>query len=279
MKAAEAEKQSLKIGIAGCGAIGSRLAAAIDGGCCPGLVLEAVAAGHWESAQKLCAALSGRAAACRMEEMAERCDVVVEAASCRAMPGIAKTAFAAGKDVVSLSSGALAMEKELPAMAEKAGCRLYFPSGALAGLDAVLALRESGLREVSLTTTKKPASLAGAPWLEKHPVALEALSHAETIFEGFADEAIRFFPANANAAVTLSFAGLGLGRTRVRIVADPGASFTVQEVRACGEAGEVYAVTKSSPCPDNPRTGMLAVNSALALLRTLSAHCLAGTGI
>lgn len=93
------------------------------------------------------------------------------------------------------------------------------PSGAIAGLDGIRAMREMGLDAVTLTTVKHPRSLGQMPPLSEliPPTAEEALimsPEARLLFSGTAEEAIRRFPANVNVAVSLGLAGLGFSRTR-----------------------------------------------------------------
>jgi len=49
------------------------------------------------------------------------------------------------------------------ALAEKHGCRILVPSGAIAGLDGVKGAREGAITAVTMETRKPPRGLAGRP--------------------------------------------------------------------------------------------------------------------
>ena len=200
-------------------------------------------------------------------------DLVVEAAAQAAARAHAIPMLEAGLDVMIMSVGALADEAfygQLREAARRAGRRVYIPSGALGGLDAVKAAAIAGLDEVELITTKPPIALQGAAYFDAHPVDWDRITGPTTVYEGPALEAVGWFPQNVNVAAVLSLAGLGPHRTRVRIVADP--TFTVNQhrVRAKGAFGDVEITLNNLPSPDNPKTSWLAALAAVAMLRRLA---------
>ena len=72
--------------------------------------------------------------------------------------------LAAGKHLMVLSVGALVgVLDEWARLAEKHGCRILVPSGAIAGLDGVKGAREGAITAVTMETRKPPRGLAGAP--------------------------------------------------------------------------------------------------------------------
>jgi aspartate dehydrogenase len=176
-----------------------------------------------------------------------------------------------------MSVGGLADAPELVGMADEGGGKLILPSGAICGVDGILAAREADLTRVRIETTKHPKSLRGAPYLLKHDISLDALSEATIIFEGSARDAINAFPANSNVSITLGVAGLDIDRTEVRIVADPGCEKTRHEIVAEGDFGHIRTITEGNVAPSNPRTGYLAILSAKATLRKISSRNRVGT--
>ena len=265
----------MKIGVVGCGAIGAELARAVAEGRFAGLELVAVSDVDSARAQEVCRDFP-LVCALSLDELVTRVDIVVQATTAATMPRIARAALEAGCDVLAMSVGGLADDPDLLALAERKGKRLYVPSGALAGLDGVLAAREAGLTSVSLTTTKHPKSLKGAPYLEKNNISLENLPEATVIFDGTAREAISGFPSNVNVAIALSYAGIGVDKTRIRIVADPACTLTQHEVHAEGVSGVIHSVTQCTLSATNPKTSYLAVLASMAVLRSISASLKVG---
>jgi aspartate dehydrogenase len=207
-------------------------------------------------------------------------DLVVEAADQSAVGEIAVRTLESGTDLMLLSVGALAdknLRSDVMAAVETGG-DLYFPSGAIAGLDAVKAAALTGdLEVVSLTTTKNPAGLEGAPYLEEKDVDLSDLDEATTVFSGPASKAAAAFPSNINVAMALSLAGIGPESTEVRIVADPLEENNVHHIEATGGMGEIETTVRNVPSPRNPKTSYLAALSAFEQLRGLPADVSVGT--
>jgi aspartate dehydrogenase len=200
-------------------------------------------------------------------------DLVIEAASQAAARTHALPLLEAGLDLMLMSVGALADEAfydRLRETARRAGRRVYIPSGALGGLDAIKAAAVAGLDEVELITTKPPVALQGAAYFETRPVDWAAITGPTTVYEGPAVEAVQHFPQNVNVAAVLSLAGLGPRQTRVRVVADPTATVNQHRVRARGPFGSLEVTLNNLPSPDNPKTSWLAALAAVAMLRRLS---------
>jgi len=96
------------------------------------------------------------------------------------------------------------------------------------------------------------------------------LREPQIVFEGSAEEAVKAFPASVNISATLSLAGIGGGRTKVRIVADPTVSENIHEVEVEGDFGRMKILMENIRHPSNPKTSYLAVLSAIETLRTIS---------
>jgi aspartate dehydrogenase len=271
------QQQTARVGVVGCGAIGSVIARAVDAGQVPGAAVTALCDQQQDRAQALAGSLTSPPKVCDVERLIDICDVVVEAASGSALPGIARPALEAGRTVLAMSVGALLGSPDLLALAERTGGRLLVPSGAVAGLDAVKAAVVAGVDRVTLTTRKPPAGLAGAPYLTEHAVELGDITEPTVVFEGPAAEAVKGFPANVNVAAALSLAGIGPERTLVRIVADPAATENSHEIEVAGDFGRLTARTENRPSPDNPKTSYLAALSAVATLRAAVGQIRIGT--
>jgi aspartate dehydrogenase len=64
-------------------------------------------------------------------------------------------------------------------------------------------------------------------------------------------------------------AGIGIERTKVRIIADPYTDVNQHEITANGKFGEMTIVVRNKPSPNNPKTSFLAVLSAIECLRSI----------
>ena len=262
-----------RVGLVGCGTIGSQLAMSVDSDKIPNASLVAlfdVAEGNLRNLKsKLHSSPEAHSDFGRF--LASGADIVVEAASQDAVRSFGKSILEAGRDMMVMSVGALAdgaFLAELLQTAAKKGCRIYVPTGAIAGIDAIRSVRNL-LDSVTLTTTKNPKALAGAPFFETSRIRLDDIAKSTVVYEGAAVEAVRAFPANVNVAAVLSLAGIGVDRTKVRIVADPQATTNRHEIVATGSFGEIRIMVDNVPSPGNPKTSFLAVLSAIECLRSI----------
>ena len=100
-------------------------------------------------------------------DLAAHADIIVECAPAAVLPAIAEPALRAGRSLVVLSCGALLDRMELVELAREHGGRILVPTGALLGLDAVIAAAEGDIHSVRMITRKPPRGLLGAPYLER----------------------------------------------------------------------------------------------------------------
>jgi len=252
----------LKVGIVGMGVIGTHIARAIGEGI-PGVAL----AGVTVRSQAKAAGFK----TLPLESLIRESDLVVEAATQAALRDFAPSVLGAGKHLMVLSVGGLVGTlEEWTRLAEKHGCRILVPSGAIAGLDGMKGAREGGITAVTMETRKPPRGLAGAPWIEEQKIDLDAITKETLIFEGPATEAVKAFPANVNVVAAVSLASVGPEKTRIKIFAVPGQLRNQHRVTVEGEFGRLLVEVENVPS-ENPRTGKLSYLSAIAMLRELGA--------
>ncbi|MBV9569493.1 MAG: aspartate dehydrogenase [Hyphomicrobiales bacterium] len=273
-QAVSCPSRDLRVAIAGYGAIGQSLAETLKSGI-PGVTLTAVAS---RDTERLRAALpaGGALRAVPVAELRDHADVIIECAPAAALSLIAVPALEAGRSLIVLSCGALLQNEHLIALARQKGGRIIVPTGALLGLDAVLAAAEGTIESVTMTTRKPPAGLAGAPFLVERGLDMTAIKEPTLIFEGSAREAARGFPANVNVAVALSLAGIGADRTRIAIWADPTVQRNTHLIEVESDAARFSMKIEGVPSA-NPRTGKMTAQSVIALLRKLRATLAVGT--
>ncbi|AZY53156.1 aspartate dehydrogenase [Bordetella avium] len=265
---------ALKVGIAGFGAIGQRVAQALDDGL-PGLQLAAIAVREpqryadriWQGQPPVFTDLA---------QLATLCDIVVEAAPASVFRELAKPVLAAGKKLLLLSSGALLRNEDLIELARQTGGQIIVPSGAILGLDALTAAAEGQIHSVKMITRKPPRGLAGAPYLETHRINVEDITQPTLIFRGSPRDAAIGFPANLNVAVSVSLAGIGPDLTTLEIWADPGVSRNVHRVEVDADSASFSMEIQNIPS-ENPKTGRITAQSVVAALRKLTAPIRVGT--
>ncbi len=202
-----------------------------------------------------------------MDDLAEKADLVIEAASPAAVPEVFKAALARRKDIMIMSIGGVLGNEKLLDSAREKGARVMLPSGAISGVDALKASAVAGLESVTITTRKPPRSVKGAPYLSEKGTDVDAIKEETVIFEGNALEAIKGFPKNVNVSALLSLAGIGPERTKVRIVVSPEYTRNTHEIEIVSGAGKVFTRTENLPSPSNPKTSYLAALSAITSLR------------
>jgi aspartate dehydrogenase len=239
-----------KVGLIGCGAIGTVLAEAIERKLvvCQELVIYDV---DPSKAQKLKAALDFPVnIAGNIDELiAQKPKVIVEAASQQAVKDYAQKILASGVEFIVMSTGAL-LDLDVNSK------RVHFSSGAIGGLDALSSAALAGVDEVTLTSRKNPKALGKNNKIEA------------VVYEGYAEEAAKLFPREMNVAATLALT-VKPTKVKVRVVSDPAVKRNTHEIQAKWRFGEISLRFANDPHPENPHTSALAAWSAIKLLQTL----------
>ncbi len=259
----------LKIGLIGCGTIGSRLAHEIETRFRNSAQLVGIYDRDPKKSQALRKRLKFSPAILAPNRIVERSDLVIEAASAEAVGPLLLQVIAQRKSLLLLSTGGLLKHRRLLREASHLKVPVYLPSGALAGIDGVKAASLGGLKSVTLTTRKPPEAFRGAPFVVRRRIPLNSLRGPRLLFEGTVTQAVQAFPQNVNVAATLALAGGASARTRVKVVADPTIRRNIHEVEASGDFGRFSVRIVNRPSPGNPKTSRLALLSALATLQQI----------
>ncbi|WP_374448831.1 aspartate dehydrogenase [Stella sp.] len=194
-------------------------------------------------------------------------DAVVEGAGHQAVRDHGERALRAGADLVLTSVGALtddALFERLRAAATESGRRLILPSAGIGALDILAAGAVGGLDRVTVTVRKDPLSWKGTA--AEGLVDLDRLTAPVVLHDGPVREGARAYPQNVNISAAAALAGIGLDRTRLVIVADPGITVHVVEIEAEGTFGRFTFREEVIPTDDNPKTGRLV---AMAIAKTV----------
>jgi aspartate dehydrogenase len=273
--ASRSQKAPLRVAVAGLGAIGLKVAEALDRGI-PGCVLAAVSANDRRKAAERLAHLGRPVPVVGLAELEPLADIVVECAPAKVLAEIAEPFLRAGKVVIVLSAGALLVNEHLIGLARQCGGQIVVPTGALLGLDAVTAAAEGQIRSVRMVTRKPVRGLAGAPYLSEHNIRIEDITEPVRIFSGTPREAATGFPANLNVAVALSLAGIGADRTTLDIWADPSLERNVHRIEVDADSASFSMSIENVPS-DNPKTGRITALSVISYLRKLGAPLRVGS--
>ncbi len=244
------KREARKVGIIGCGAIGTLIAEAVERRLvtCDELILYDQ---YEKKAEKLKSSLRIPViVVASLDEMLRlKPKVIVEAASQQAAQEYVGRIVAEGIDLIVMSSGALL---GLNVQSSK----VHVPSGAIGGLDALSSAALAGIDEVVLASRKNPRALE---LNNKEP---------KVVYEGSAEEAARLYPREMNVAATLALT-VKPAKVRVQVVSDPAVQRNTHEFRVKWQFGEMFLRFANDPHPENPRTSALAAWSAIRLLKIL----------
>jgi len=200
-----------------------------------------------------------------MEMFRSGCDLIIEAASPQAVKEMGEEALK-NSNLMVLSVGALLDEdllKRLKRVSEATGHKLYIPSGAIAGVDAIKALSEVGIDEITITVRKNPRALG------------VDVNEEKVMFEGPAEEAVKLFPFNVNVVATLRLASGS--PVMVKVIADPKVNKNIHQIEVKSKASNLYIRVENIPSPYNPKTSYLAILSILRKLKDLKEGIVIGT--
>jgi aspartate dehydrogenase len=245
-----AEYTYVKVGIIGCGAIGTLIAEAVDRKLvvCDELILYDFNA---EKAARLKGSLRFPVTVvASLDEMLRlKPKIIVEAASQQAAREYVGRIVSRGVDLIVMSTGALLS-------LNVQNSKLHVPSGAIGGLDALSSAALAGIDEVILVSRKNPRALD--------------LNNTEpkVVYKGTAEEAARLYPREMNVAATLALA-IRPAKVKVQVVSDPAVQRNTHEFKVKWRFGEMFLRFANDPHPENPRTSALAAWSAIRLLQTL----------
>lgn len=202
---------------------------------------------------------------------------IVEGAGHVAVRAYAAPLLEAGAEVAITSIGAL-IDDELRARllgaAEAGGGRLILPSAGIGALDMLAAMAEGGLDSVTVTVRKPAEAWLGTPG--EGLVDLMSLKEPATLFEGSVREGAPLYPGNVNVSAAAAFAGAGLEKTRLVIIADPTIQNHVIDLDAIGVAGRLSFREDMTPSPENPKTGVIVAMALAKMIRQRASRFVVG---
>jgi len=268
----------VKIGIIGCGAIGSRMAKGII----HDFQKDCRIVGLYDIDEKKTTRLIKQLNLTNIttksiDAVIEKSDCVIEAVNTDGTLDIVKKSIRSGKSALAMSVGRLINSMELFKEARKNKCYILLPSGAIAGVDAIKAASLVKLRTITLTTRKPPQGFGENPYFKEHNIDLTNIKKETIIFEGNVDDALKYFPQNINVAATIALACRDKKKVKIKIMTSPEFKQNSHEVELEGDFGHIITRTNNVVCPDNPKTSYMAVLSGLQTLKQYCTGILIGT--
>lgn len=267
----------MKIGIAGMGAIGLKVALSLDNGDLPGMILSGFCARSKERAAEFNVMLKSPVPSYELTELCQHCDLVLECLPPSLFQDIAYPVLKAGKTLIVLSASQILEHSDLIDFATQHSGQIIVPSGAMLGLDALKAVAVGEIKSVQIETRKPVAGLLNAPYIARSGIDLTSITEPYRILSGSVSDIAKEFPANVNVAAALSLAGLGPDLTRMEIWADPTLSRNIHTVHVVSDSSDFTMSIQNRPSDENPATGMITAQSVIALLRQMTATLRIGT--
>lgn len=240
----------IKVGLIGCGAIGTVLAEAIERKqvVCDELIVFDIDDSRAQKLKKYLA-FPTRIVANIDEMLDAKPKVIVEAAGQQAVKEYYDRLRLSGVDFIVMSTGAL-LDLDISSN------NLHYPAGAIGGLDALEAASKAGIDEVTLVSRKNPRALG-----KDNP-------KESVVYEGYAQEAARLFPREMNVAATIALTVKPV-KVKVKVVSDPNVTRNTHEIYVTWRFGKMLMRYENDPHPNNPHTSALAAWSAIRLLKIL----------
>jgi len=260
--------KKIRIGIIGCGAIGSRIAKS----CRQELKNYCRLSGlydidHRRARQLACSVGHERLAVPSILPLIKNSDLIIEATNAPDPVTFLAQAIKNNCDVMVMSVGKILSSPNLFRLAQQRHRQILIPSGAIAGIDAFKAIRSSKISKITLTTRKPLSGFRNHPLFLKKKHAPKNKDGAIRIFSGGVAAAVKHFPQNINVAATLALASGQLKKIRIRIFASPKYRNNSHEIEVQGDFGRILTRTENTICPDNPKTSLLAVLSAIESIK------------
>lgn len=266
----------IRVAIAGLGAIGKSLATRLAAGVVPNVTLIAVSAKNHDKAKEFTKTLTHPVKVLTISELEPEADVIVECAPAEFLVDIVSPFLRAKKKAIVLSVSGILFNPELIELAKATGGVIMVPTGALIGLDAVVAAAEGEIYSVKMVTNKPPMGLKGAPHLIHNNISVDGLTEPLKVFSGNAKEAAKGFPENLNVVVALALAGIGPERTTLEIWADPTVIRNTHTITVDSDSAKFSMRIENIPS-ENPKTGRIVAQSVVAMLRKMQGTLQIGT--
>ncbi|MGX9415842.1 aspartate dehydrogenase [Vibrio sp. WJH972] len=275
------QRQALKVGIIGLGAVGQMVASCIENGDAGNATLVSLLCrdkqknlarnGHQSDHFKSIITES------REHFFAQQPDIVVEAAGQGTLNSDGIDVLQRGIDLVVSSIGLFTNDKLLRDFidaADQSGSKILLSSGALPGVDWMSAASLAEVEQVSISQIKPTLSWQGTHAEEL--VDLKNITDTTCFFKGTAREAAHLFPKSSNITAMLALATAGLDSTNVELHADPVSSTMKTRVEFNSTVGNLNIDWQGVPSELNPSTSADVPLAIVKAIRNLTSPVIYG---
>lgn len=236
----------IKVGLIGCGNIGSEVAVFLAG--LSGFELTHLYDNNSHTALNLLNRLSNKPKMAAPAAMLDKCDLIIEAASKEAVEELLVLYSVRYNALPTLFISTGGIYQNITLYDAVNHGQFIIPSGAIGGLDVLSAVKDQ-ITSLTLTTTKPALSLNNN----------EQISSDQVVYNGDIAGAIEQFPQNINVAATL-FLATRFHAIEVKIVASPTAVFNQHQITCEGAFGRLNMSFINQPSA-NPKTSALTILS------------------
>ena len=266
--------KKLRIGIVGCGAIGTQLAEFIERELKGYFVLRGLYDIIPDKAFSLAKKLKSRPNILGLNRLISYSDFIIEAASVVCAKDLIYKAHNRGKIILVISTGVFV---KYPAVLKKIRFfeKVIIPSGAICGIDGISSLSLSKIKSLKLITSKPPSSLKGVEFLERNNIDVSKIKREKIVFKGKISEAIEYFPKNINVAATL-FLASRFNNIEVIIKVNPHIKRNTHHIEVVSDKGKLYITLENVPSETNPKTSAITNLSAKNTLKRFTDTLLVG---
>lgn len=271
-------KKKIKIGIIGCGAIGSRIAHSVKTDLKHDCELSALYEVNPEQIKTLSKKPSlKKLFKATITQTIKASDIIIESTNAVNVHAIIKETLKARKSILSVNVGKLLNANDLFRLAKRQNCHILLPSGAVAGIDTIKAASLINVQKIELITRKPAKGLKGNPYLTKKGIDVSKISKKTVLFKGNVDAAVKAFPQNINVAATIALACHNKSKLSIKIITSPAFKNNSHEIILRGDFGKMTSITQNVSCPDNPKSSYLAVLSSVQMLKQYCSGIYIGT--
>jgi len=276
--------KKIKVGVIGCGAIGSKIIEELCAGKIKNMKLRII----YDIDEKKKGDFSQKynvPAANSIHEVVDTVDLVVEAANKSVVREIVSQCIKKKKNVLIMSVGGIVENLDILEKAKNANINIYLPSGAIGSVDAIKSASIGKIEEIKLLTIKPPKAFPNNKYLKMKKISVEKISTRRKLFSGDVLNAVKFFPENINVSATILLASSILSNTpllspdkiKVEIMCDPKIYRNIHKIILKSDAGKVTTVAENTVSKHNPKSSQLAIYSAIATLKQIGNNIRIGT--